>query len=82
MTTSELNRDIKRLAKMDKRDKDGDLIPAIENEFRRLYSADIKLEYMNRTNIIIMFRLNLLYRIVPFHQFGIQVDDAKLGITV
>ena len=70
MTKQELNRDIKRLYK--------NITPnnseQFEEEFRRLYFADKSFEYTNLNNLKIMFRLNLRYRFIALHQFGLSID--------
>lgn len=72
MTTQELNRDIKWLNKELKRK--GYYSESDKTEFVRLYGADREFKYMNRQSILIMFRLNLRYRFIPFHQFGIHIE--------
>lgn len=86
MTNQELNRDVKRmLSKMKKRnilDKDlkdletwfSFIEHEIRPEFKRLYFADQKFEIMNKSSILIMFRLNLKYRFIPFHAFGLEIE--------
>lgn len=81
MTTKELNRDIKRLNKSIK----DHLSMGIDEfflwfedvakpEYLRLYHADSKFEYMSRSSILIMYRLNLRYRIIALHQWGIEIE--------
>lgn len=67
MTASELNRDIKKLLKIQED-------PNFEKEFKRLYFADSSFQYMNKKSILIMLRLNLRYRFIPLHSFGINID--------
>lgn len=82
MTTSELNRDIKRLLKEDRLYSETSKEVHLENlrrEFLRLERADHSFEYMNRTSILIMLRLNLKHRFVAFHTFGLFIDLEKLA---
>lgn len=85
MTKQELNRDTKRLAtKIIKlqAQKDSEKyfseLPAIEKEFKRIYYADQNFEYLNRANILRMFRINLKLRVIAFHQFGLMVELEKI----
>ena len=48
--------------------------PERNTEFKRLYFADKEFEAMNKESIKIMFRLNLRYRIIPFHAFGLFIN--------
>lgn len=70
MTIQELNRDIKRLC------KNAENLTELERntEFKRLYFADKEFEAMNKESIKIMFRLNLRYRIIPLHAFGLSIN--------
>jgi hypothetical protein len=81
MTTSELNRDIKRLLKEDRLYTDTSKEVHLENlrrEFLRLERADRNFEYINRTSILIMLSLNLKHRFVALHTFGLFIDLSKL----
>ncbi len=86
MTNSELNRDIKRLkAAISKeqskitQDNNEAYFKFIEDkakpEFLRLYRADQEFTAINLQSIKIMLRLNVRFRIVPFHQFGLMIKD-------
>ncbi len=77
MTIQDLNRDIKRL----KRDvqkqalhNDSATGERYEKEFKRLYGADTEMKSINRESILTLLRLNLRYRWVPFHSFGIMIE--------
>ncbi len=82
MTNAELNRDIKRLNKaikaFPKSDDNGPYFDFIAKyvtpEFKRLFYADSEFKAMNRESILIMLRLNLSHRIIPFHQFGLNIE--------
>jgi hypothetical protein len=87
MTNNELNRGIKRLLnevkKLDTSVNNGDeyffkVANVIKPEFIRLYYADTNFSAMNINSIKIMIRLNLSFRFIPFHQFGINIDIEKL----
>lgn len=67
MEKRELNKQIKNLLKIKDRQK-------LEEEFNRLYYVDRPMEYMNKESIKIMIRMNLKYRIIPIHLFGIHID--------
>jgi hypothetical protein len=43
-------------------------------EFIRLYQLDRKFELMNKRSVLIMFRLNLRYRVIDFHNFGNEIE--------
>lgn len=66
MTKAELNRDIKRLPKIQDEDKK-------RSEFIRLFNADRKIEYMNMTSLRIMLKMNLRHRYVGLHVFGLEI---------
>lgn len=82
MTKRELNRDIKRLANRVKMlgginypsDKYDTEVEEIKKEYRRLYYADTTFNSYNTFSILVMIRLNVRYRIIPFHQFGLMID--------
>jgi hypothetical protein len=81
MTTQELNRDIKRLLKEDSLYASTNKAVHLDNirrEFVRLYMADQYFQYMNRTSILIMLRLNLRYRFVALHSFGVLIETNTL----
>lgn len=90
MTTQELNRDIKRLAKdifahSQLVDKSGNndayftfLDTKAKKEFERLFHADREFTAMNRNSILIMLRLNIRHRFVAFHTFGLNIEIDKL----
>ena len=80
MTAAELNRDIKRLGntveKLHQLNNQDIYFKEIETmvkpEFMRLYLADSQFEYMNKKSILIMLRLNLSFRFIPLHSFGLK----------
>ena len=75
MTKQELNRDINRMYINYISNKNNTIMKfdynAMFEEYRRLYYADDELKYMNKKSIRIMLILNRIYRIIPFHMFGI-----------
>jgi len=72
MTKAELNRDCKRLLKLTEPKR-------IKIEISRIYYADKEFEYLNRSNILILIRMNLIYRVVPLHLFGTSIEiDHKI----
>ncbi len=84
MTNKELNRDINRLHILVQKLCNDDKIQVndyymkvtsdVKPEFKRLYNADQRFKYMNRKSVLIMLRLNLKYRIISFHQFGMFIE--------
>jgi hypothetical protein len=84
MTTKELNRDAKRLLALSKTLTDDlfqnnpvkydSIVDAVKAEISRLYYADSKFEYANKQTILILMRLNLRYRAVVLHVFGINIE--------
>lgn len=81
MTAKELNRDIKRLAKkdadiskMNSNDAYYQLRESLIKEYTRLYYADKEFKYMNAASMRIMIRLNGIYRAIPLHQFGLNIE--------
>lgn len=73
MTKQELNKDIKRFKKVFDSMEPVDLDEA-GKEFRRLYGADKKFEYMTKANILFMLRINLRYVFVELHHFGLMIQ--------
>jgi len=85
MTKQELNRDIKRLKSEIYRmsfDDQKSYFDYIDNqakkEFTRLFWADKEFEYMNRTSILIMLRLNIRFRIIALQTFGLNIELNEL----
>ena len=90
MENSELNRDIKRLAKKlikatnlvknnSSRDNYYYLIDAeIKTEFLRLYHADKKAEIMNKKSIQIMLRINQIWSFIPHHRLFLMIELKDL----
>ena len=70
MTKQELNRDVKRLANKHIEMQEQDVI----KEFKRLYYADSNFECMNLNSVKMMLRLNLRYRVIALHIFGININ--------
>jgi len=70
MTKQELNRDIKRLANNHHSMEEAD----VKNEIKRLYYADSTFEYMNLNSVKMLLRLNLRYRVISLHVFGLHID--------
>lgn len=77
---NKLNRDIKNLLKYDVEEviKDAQIRNWHHSEYKRLYRLDPKFEYMNKNSIRIMLRLNLLYRIISLHNFGLEINLDEL----
>jgi nitrate/nitrite-specific signal transduction histidine kinase len=76
MNAKELNRDIKRLyTSIEKADmQKTEVFKQHEKEFHRLYFADRELEYWNLQSFKIMLRLNLRYRFIALHAFGLHIE--------
>jgi hypothetical protein len=49
-----------------------------KKEFMRIYNANDTFEGLNKISILIMMRLNIRHRFVPFHLFGININLALL----
>lgn len=85
MTKQELNRDIKRVYKAyknriePKTDSDwqeyNKQMDYIKSELKRLYGADKEFEYMTKLSILMMLELNRKVRAIPFHWFGIHIEN-------
>lgn len=78
MEKSHLNRDIKRLWKAYKNDKDIENLEEFKKEFLRLYYADRNLEFLNVRSIKILTTLNLKKRFIQLHQWMIGIDEDTL----
>jgi hypothetical protein len=83
MTATELNKDVKKLlakeislckAKITSDEFYTVLEAEIKPEFKRLYLADTSFKSFNRASILTMFRLNLKYRFLQLHSFGILIE--------
>lgn len=80
MTPRELNRDVARLASTVEKltqlnDTDiyfKEVEVTVKPEFMRLWRADSQFIYMNKRSILIMLRLNLRFRIIALHSFGLK----------
>jgi hypothetical protein len=44
------------------------------SEIKRIYYADPEFKYLNRNSILILLKLNLIFRVMPFRQFGIKIE--------
>ena len=87
MYVTTLNRKIrnvlKRHLKLDKNpSKDMDFyyveIEKIKKEAHDLYLADSGFKSMSRQSVLILFRLNLMYRFRALHQFGLNIELKEL----
>lgn len=82
MTIQELKRDIVRLnksyIKLRNSDEYYNKLPFIETELKRLYHANNTFEGLSAKHILILYRMNLLLRVIPLHMFGINVELEKL----
>jgi len=87
MTPQELNRDIKRLLKaivkrVEEKHETGcqiDIYREFYNEYKRLYYTDREFEDMNRQSIRIMVRLQIKYRFITHHHFGLHITVEGLA---
>ncbi len=80
MTTQELNRDIKRLKNLVVNCPPNQEVDEtyMKKEIRRLFYADDTFEYMNRSSILTLIRLNGRFRAIPLHVFGLRINLDKL----
>lgn len=46
----------------------------IKPKYTSLYYADDSFKSFNKESILILIRLNLRYRFIPFHQFGLNIN--------
>ena len=88
MTTAELNRDVKRLAKKEIAFTKDYLLLSIEDrpkidaeirkELNRLYNVDNTFKSLNKNSCLILFKLNMRYRVIALHFFGayIEIEDC------
>ena len=78
MTNAELNRDIRRLARrvetLQNTEKIFEYLDEVKAELSRLYYADDEFTAMNKQSVLILLRLNLRFRVIPLHLFGINVE--------
>lgn len=86
MTIAELNKDIKRLSKYVKgihqaadmmKDNTAyfrDIEAVAKPEFIRLFYAADDFKAISKDSILILLRLNLSHRFIPFHQFGLKIE--------
>lgn len=82
MTNQELNRDIKRLVKDCESIHEPDInqrlrdiqVEKCRKEFHRLYHADTSFTSVSKQNILYMLRLNIRYRFIELHSFGIHIN--------
>ena len=78
MTKQELNRDIKALYTKVKASESYPFKEEFEKdairEFRRLYHADREFVEMNLKSIKMMLKMNLRFRAIAFHQFGLSIE--------
>jgi hypothetical protein len=90
MNNNKFNKDIKQLNKaIFKASQKVDIIGNIDDyfafingeakkEFLRIYNANNTFEDLNKVSILILLRLNLLFRFIPFHSFGININLEEL----
>lgn len=79
MTKQELNRDCKRLLKLAiENSRNLESEGQIRSEIQRLYCADREFRALNRQSILILLRLNLRYRAIPLHNFGLFIELKKM----
>lgn len=79
MTVQELNRDIKRLVfNINKKKGTPEyynyIQTGVKKEFTRLYHADSSFTSLTKNSLLIMLRLNVRYRFIEFHQFGLMIN--------
>jgi hypothetical protein len=81
MTNQEYNRDVKRLGKaVNKLGGSSDteywrkVEEEIKKEWTRLYNVDHKFEIATKNTVLTLMRINLRFRFIPLHSFGIMVE--------
>lgn len=70
MTKKELNRDIRKLYTLYKKEHSS---ANIKNEVLRLYYADTTLELLSLQSFKMLLRVNLSNLAIPLHRFGLTV---------
>ncbi len=78
MTTKELNDKIAALAIRERDPHMLDYIEQFKDDYRLLYYSDDQFIQMNKKSVLIMLRLNVRYRIIAFHNFGLFINLDKL----
>jgi hypothetical protein len=87
MTTKELNKAVKKLNEYIKGSAKGaemsndntayfkTLEEYCTPEFKRIIGADSSFKSFTADSLRILIKLNSKHRFVPFHQFGLQIED-------
>ena len=78
MTTKELNNRISQMYEKQNKEIDFCYSTDFEKEFLSLYNSDAKFEQMSKRSILIMLRLNIRYRFVALHNFGIFINIENM----
>lgn len=86
MTKQELNREVKKLfreyyklrAKNENTPEHWTETERMTKRLNDLYRADTSLNSLSRENVLRMLSLNVSLRAVPFHQFGLMIEESKL----
>ena len=83
MTTKELNNKIRKLynevSKLQSEQTNLDVFfsiidTEIKPKYTTLYYADDSFKSFTKESILILIKLNLRYRFIPFHQFGLNIN--------
>lgn len=83
MTTKELNNKIRKLynevSKLQSEQSNLDVFfsiidTEIKPKYTTLYYADDSFKSLTKESILILIKLNLRYRFIPFHQFGLNIN--------
>ncbi len=80
MTKAELNKEVKALWK---KVKSTEVFcewteTEIEAKYKILYYVDHDFTYLNRDNVLRMVIMNRKFHIIPWHQFGLDIDEDRL----
>lgn len=79
MTNYELNLSIARLAKrvqkLDRLNTTSEQEEEIKAELRRLYRVDDTFTSLSKNSVLRLLRLNLRFREIPLHNFGLMIPD-------
>lgn len=46
----------------------------VKPEFKLIYGFDDTFTLLNKQSVLFMIRTNLRFRIIPFHQFGLNIE--------
>jgi len=71
-----INKRVRELVQLEKEyiDSPASKIEGFKHNFYHVYKMDETFNKMNAESIKTMFRMNMKWRFIPFHQFGIFIE--------